>query len=112
MHRTHAGRLVGGVLGCARCGGLATTVLNKLLEAPCRTTCPDGSRSRLMRITSGELPHELAEWPDGIAAANQRRSVLHLEHKDGRWRTQATAETIASQQSREARGSKPTSLVS
>ena len=85
-------RYVGGVLGCTKCGGFATTqhTQSPLSAKECRGQYDpkSGTASRIRAFERGEVPapwHRSESWPDEQAASTVRRWPLHLSWSDGRW---------------------------
>ena len=93
VDRSHSGlRYVGGVLGCTRCAGFASTVATnsplKKLARPCKGFVPAGSQSRLNLFLRGMLPspwNRAEAWPDERAPSTEPRWPIHLLYRDGAW---------------------------
>ena len=97
VDRTHVGlRFVGGILGCSRCAGFASTVASNspLLARPCRGFVPAGSQSRLNKFLRGRVPppwDKAEAWPDERAPTSEPRWPLHLTFREGAWRPSLAA---------------------
>ncbi len=67
----HALLVHGGYTGCARCGMVVGWRSQGRLAAPCRGSCPPGSRRPVRRLARGLLPHDYGgahrppPWPNG-----------------------------------------------
>ena len=76
LHGSHAFLVVGGYVGCIRCGGVAGFTRSTMLSGPCRGHCPAGSRGPIRLLAQGKLPRRKRQhdgtvtgdaWPSGEA---------------------------------------------
>ena len=83
VHTGHQVVLVGGLVGCLRCGWI-TSLMRHALKKPC-----DGrfraSKAKWRRLCQGRLPSELKKWPDELAAPTDVRPVDHLRYAGSEW---------------------------
>ena len=90
-HRSHSIRLVGGVIFCSECGGVATAQLRNL-RRECFGETKLGSKSRLASLLQGRLPKAIRTWPDDKQGAERRVEKLQW-HKDTGWKAREAAKS-------------------
>ena len=86
VHTSHQVVLVGGLVGCLRCGSIvAARRLTLRKHCAGRYTPSTSVAGRWQRLGQGLLPHYYKTWPDELAAPRDVRPVGRLRHTGSEW---------------------------
>ena len=86
VHTSHQVVLVGGLVGCIRCGSIVGAKTLKLRK-PCagRHTSSTSLARRWQMLGQGSLPFSYYQWPDELADPRDVRPVDRLRHTGSEW---------------------------
>ena len=86
VHTSHRVVLVGGLVGCPRCGSIIAAE-TCTLRKPCagRRKSSTSLARRWQMLGQGSLPVSHYQWPDKLAAPRDLRPVDRLRHTGSEW---------------------------
>ena len=89
VHTSHQVVLVGGLVGCLRCGWIVSRhgAYTFKVRKPCagRRTSSTSLARRWQMLGQGSLPVSHYQWPDKLAAPRDLRPVDRLRHTGSEW---------------------------
>ena len=89
VHTSHQVVLVGGLVGCLRCGWIVSRMgaYTFTVKKPCagRRTSSTSLARRWQMLSQGSLPFSYYQWPDELAAPRDVRPVDRLRHSGSEW---------------------------